>query len=472
MASRKRTEPVQDDLFNPEVELLLPARLAIEGKALGSPIRQLAAPPQRVRCRLRPFSIRRVTGHETTLPSGETLKIINAKTATSLEAELILLVPGASEPAQIVEALDAGEGRWMAPLPIRIDTLSRQARVERLAAVSASWSGAFHLREGRAAENERPAQLGLRRPQIGALHAALAHATRSIDPATIVMPTGTGKTETMLALNVHQRFERLLVVVPTDALREQIAGKFETFGVLRQQQCLEDKAAFPVVMRLSHIPTRLADVDEIFDSANVIVTTMQISGRAEAAVQERMAGQPEPGGVDLGRCLSTRLITSAPRHGRAFGAYSRTVSHRSRSSSSPPHHSVRTAGASTASSSTPIRSRRRRPKAISSRFASRRSSGSIRQTPISRSRESSAKSSRVIWTSASTISPWRVAKLSTAPEPSTSFTARCTQNFVRSSSIASSRSVNAVQTLPLCGASRAGSLSAWTCSAKVSICRN
>ena len=57
MASRKRTEPVQDDLFNPEVELLLPARLAIEGKALGSPIRQLAAPPQRVRCRLRPLSL-------------------------------------------------------------------------------------------------------------------------------------------------------------------------------------------------------------------------------------------------------------------------------------------------------------------------------------------------------------------------------------------------------------------------------
>ena len=132
MASRKRTEPVQDDLFNPEVELLLPARLAIEGKALGSPIRQLAAPPQRVRCRLRAFSIRRVTGHETTLPSGEILKIINAKTATSLEAELILLVPGASEPAQIVEALDAGEGRWMAPLPIRIDTLSRQARFRHL----------------------------------------------------------------------------------------------------------------------------------------------------------------------------------------------------------------------------------------------------------------------------------------------------------------------------------------------------
>ncbi|WP_246660607.1 DEAD/DEAH box helicase family protein [Nitratireductor sp. XY-223] len=179
----------------------------------------------------------------------------------------------------------------MTALPIHVDTLNRQARVERLATVSASWSGAFHLREGRAAENERPARPGLRRPQIGALYAALAHATRSTDPATIVMPTGTGKTETMLALNAHQRFERLPVVVPTDAQREQIAGKFETFGALRQQQGLEDKAAFPVVMRLSHIPTTVAEVAEIFDSANVIVTTMQIASRAEAAVREQMAAR-------------------------------------------------------------------------------------------------------------------------------------------------------------------------------------
>lgn len=61
MASRERSELAQDDLFNPEVELLLPARLAIEGKILGSPIRQSAVPPLRVRCRLRPFSIRRMT---------------------------------------------------------------------------------------------------------------------------------------------------------------------------------------------------------------------------------------------------------------------------------------------------------------------------------------------------------------------------------------------------------------------------
>lgn len=290
MAPRKRpASSSQEDLFNEEVSLLLPPRLAISGRVLGSPVRQLAAPAVRETCRLRPFSMRRVNGYEATLRSGQTLKIISARTATRLKADLILLVPGASEPSRIAEVLELSEGRWLSIAPTDIGALDATTRSERLAGVTASWQDAFHLREGRPVENGRPATRGLRRPQIGALHAALAHATRSTEAATIVMPTGTGKTETMLALNTHQRFDRLLVVVPTDALREQIAGKFETFGVLRQQECLEASAEFPVVMRLSHIPTTTAEVDQIFDSANVVVTTMQIAGRAEAPVQERMA---------------------------------------------------------------------------------------------------------------------------------------------------------------------------------------
>ena len=292
MASRKRPDSsVQDDLFNEEVSLLLPPRLAIEGKVLGSPVRQLAIPTLRETCRLRLFSFRRVNGYEATLKSGETLRIIGARTATHLEADLVLLVPGASGPARIAEALELGKGRWVNIAPIDIGALDHAARCKRLIAVAASWRDAVHLREARPAENGRPAMRGLRRPQVGALHAALAHATRSTEPATIVMPTGTGKTETMLALNAHQRFERLLVVVPTDALREQIAGKFETFGVLKQQECLAASAAFPLVMRLSHIPTTPTEVDQIFDSANVVVTTMQIAGRAEASIQERMAAR-------------------------------------------------------------------------------------------------------------------------------------------------------------------------------------
>ena len=292
MVSRKQQSVNgQAGLFDDEVQLLIPHRLAVEGKVLGSLVRQLGVPAALETCRLRPFAVRRVNGYETTLSSGETLKIIHSKTTTELDADLVLLVPAAEDPMAIADALEAGLGRWVNIAPTNIAALDRNARNERLLAISSSWQDAFHLREGKPATDDRPAQYGLRRPQVGALHAALAHSTRSTDPATIVMPTGTGKTETMLALNVHQRFGRLLVVVPTDALREQIASKFETFGVLKQQKCLDPSAAYPLVMRLSHIPRTPEEVDEIFDSANVVVTTMQIAGRAEAEVQERMAGR-------------------------------------------------------------------------------------------------------------------------------------------------------------------------------------
>ena len=39
---------------------------------------------------------------------------------------------------------------------------------------------------------------GLRSPQIGALHALMAHMEDGEESAVVVMPTGTGKTETML----------------------------------------------------------------------------------------------------------------------------------------------------------------------------------------------------------------------------------------------------------------------------------
>ncbi|MBU1230247.1 MAG: DEAD/DEAH box helicase family protein [Proteobacteria bacterium] len=292
MSSRNRSgSPIQYGLFDSESHLLLPPLFAIGGKILGSSVRQLAVPAQQSSCLLRPFSNRRVNGYETTLSTGKSLKIISVKTTTEFDSDLVLIVPGAATPSQIVEALELGKGRWVNAVPRDIHELDADERAQRLAAVSNSWQEAVRLREGCLAGNGQPARLGFRRPQVGALHAALAHATRSIDPATIVMPTGTGKTETMLALNALQRFERLLVVVPTDALREQIASKFETFGVLKQQQCLDESALFPLVMRLSHIPATPSEVDEIFDSANVIVTTMPIAGRAVDLVQERMAAR-------------------------------------------------------------------------------------------------------------------------------------------------------------------------------------
>lgn len=224
MASRTRSNgPNQDDLFNPEVELLLPA-LFIDGKVLGSPVRQLAVPARRVRCRLRPFAIRRVNGYETTLDSGEILKVISGKTATPLEADLILLVPGATEPEQIVEALELGAGRWMNALPIGIDTLDRSARVERLQVVSAPGSTPFIC----AKDGLRPMVC---RRSLGLVAAPDRRASCRACPCDAIdgpghhrHADGYGQDRDYAGAQRQPAVRAPAGGGPTDALREQIAG--------------------------------------------------------------------------------------------------------------------------------------------------------------------------------------------------------------------------------------------------------
>ena len=81
---------------------------------------------------------------------------------------------------------------------------------------------------------ESETEKGLRKPQYGALSAIRAHWTVSSKPATVVLPTGTGKTETMLSLLLMGNIEKLLVIVPTDALRKQVSDKFIDFGILHK----------------------------------------------------------------------------------------------------------------------------------------------------------------------------------------------------------------------------------------------
>jgi superfamily II DNA or RNA helicase len=115
---------------------------------------------------------------------------------------------------------------------------------------------------------------GLRRAQLGAIHAVLAHwSTGTMDPATVVLPTGTGKTETMLSLLVAAPIERLLVVVPTDALRSQLAAKFEVLGLLGELGVLPDGAMKPSVGRVLGGCSEAHDMRAFVDSAQVIVTT-------------------------------------------------------------------------------------------------------------------------------------------------------------------------------------------------------
>lgn len=126
--------------------------------------------------------------------------------------------------------------------------------------------------------------VGLRTPQIGALHATLGHWSVSTEPVTIVMPTGTGKTETMLALVAQGAIERLLVIVPSNALRGQTYRKFLTLGLLPKLGVLGEPFAYPIVGRLDHRLQSAEQADELFGQANVIVATIQaLTGSSDAA---------------------------------------------------------------------------------------------------------------------------------------------------------------------------------------------
>ncbi|WP_372784806.1 DEAD/DEAH box helicase [Phenylobacterium sp.] len=118
-----------------------------------------------------------------------------------------------------------------------------------------------------------PAKRGLRPPQIGALHAIGAHWSLSTATATVVMPTGTGKTETMLSGLAAYVRKPMLVVVPSDALRGQTAGKFLTFGLLRFLGVLAADVPNPIVGIVTKVP-KSVDALEIFERCNVVIGTM------------------------------------------------------------------------------------------------------------------------------------------------------------------------------------------------------
>ena len=154
--------------------------------------------------------------------------------------------------------------------------------------VRRSWAEQFHFIEEGTKADGSPRD-GLRPPQIGALHNAIGHWKMSEEPATIVMPTGTGKTETMVAITVHERPTRVLVIVPSDVLRTQITEKFLTLGLLKSLGICGPSALYPVVGTLKHGMSSVAELRRFLESCNVVVSTMPLLSRFSAAEQELCA---------------------------------------------------------------------------------------------------------------------------------------------------------------------------------------
>ena len=122
----------------------------------------------------------------------------------------------------------------------------------------------------------------LRTPQSGALHALLAHWSKSIDPATLVLPTGTGKTETLLLAILTKRPKKTLVLVPTDPLREQTFDKACTWGRLGDLGVLpENSVNYPVVGKLSKSFRSSESAECFFQSCQIVVATVSMIRRLE-----------------------------------------------------------------------------------------------------------------------------------------------------------------------------------------------
>lgn len=133
------------------------------------------------------------------------------------------------------------------------------------------WKGKFAL-------TNDPTINGLRKPQLGALHSIASYFYNDIDkePATVVLPTGVGKTETMIAWMLYKRLPRVLVLVPSVVLKTQLGDKFSVLGILAQIGVIPPNTACPRICILNSKIASTEEVKELIINCNVILTTPNI----------------------------------------------------------------------------------------------------------------------------------------------------------------------------------------------------
>lgn len=152
-----------------------------------------------------------------------------------------------------------------------------------------SWNGQFRFKE----DSPQEGIFGLRLPQLGALHAISGYfaTNRPLDPATVVLPTGTGKTETMLSMLVYQQCKKMLVIVPSDALRVQISSKFMELG------CLPEIGVVPYFCELPYVGVikkgihNYEEATELINKSNVLIATNSILNSSNQDVIDHLCSE-------------------------------------------------------------------------------------------------------------------------------------------------------------------------------------
>src|SRR5699024_2404130 len=92
---------------------------------------------------------------------------------------------------------------------------------------------------------------------------------------TIVLPTGTGKTETMYATIISELISTTLIIVPSNMLREQIFTGAKQFGILSKVGLTSKDVIFPNTLLYKSSVNKDQEISmiEAFEKANIIVST-------------------------------------------------------------------------------------------------------------------------------------------------------------------------------------------------------
>jgi superfamily II DNA or RNA helicase len=268
----------------------MPVQYGLLGRAAGNLVKQVIAPSVAIEALVSLHSSKAGDYHIIERSDGSRVVVSERKIAPPKGCGAAIRIATPTTLQALNEALRQPSTRWGDPRPKRPEVMSVQEVESSISAIRTSWRDALEIREERH-DDETLQRPGLRSPQVGAIHAVKAHWVVSEAPATVVMPTGTGKTETMLALLVVEDVKCLLVLVPTDALREQVSNKFATLGELKRVECLKPDALYPIVVVMKRSPRSSTDVEAIFGRAQVIVATMASLSKMPPEIQSEVASK-------------------------------------------------------------------------------------------------------------------------------------------------------------------------------------
>lgn len=268
----------------------LPPMVSVSAAIGGNTLRQWRRGPTREFQSVGRYRSDVISGLLLTSNAGATCLVVPEPHVPTIQVDSILVCP---KPDRVLDGTEShfSDSRvtWLRPA---VDLINPPdfSRIRHAADnARSSWQDKFLYREEHQDASGATLSVGLRPPQIGAIHAAIGHWRAQEDPATIVMPTGTGKTETMLALLLAEQIHRLFIVLPTDALRSQIAQKFLSLGLLPTLGVIDSDALPPVVATLSENFRNPADIDLLLPAANVVITTAALVSRYTPELQARIA---------------------------------------------------------------------------------------------------------------------------------------------------------------------------------------